>query len=113
MAPRSLAHPGGGPPRCTLAYRLNLDHLAVLERDPPIHALREFKVVRGEEGGELRCAYQPRQSLKYDRCGCRVEIAGRLVGEENARAVGDRPGYGHSLLLAAGELGWAVLGALL
>ena len=36
--------------------------------------------------------------------GAHVEIAGRLVGQEDARRVGDRPGNGDALLLAAGKL---------
>ena len=34
----------------------------------------------------------------------RVEVAGRLVGEQHVGAVGQRPGDRHALLLAAGEL---------
>ena len=34
----------------------------------------------------------------------RVELAGRLVGQEEPRPVGERPGDGHALLLAAREL---------
>ena len=37
--------------------------------------------------------------------GARIEIAGRLVGEQHARAVGDRAGDGDALLFAAGKLG--------
>ena len=33
-----------------------------------------------------------------------VEVAGRLVGEDEARAGGERPADGDALLLAAGEL---------
>jgi hypothetical protein len=36
--------------------------------------------------------------------GGAVEVAGRLVGQENAWAVDQRPGDGHSLPLPAGEL---------
>ena len=35
--------------------------------------------------------------------GVRVEIAGRLVGQQHARRVGDRAGDGDALLLAAGQ----------
>ena len=38
------------------------------------------------------------------RAGCRVEIAGRLVGKDDGRAGGKRSGDGDTLLLAAGEL---------
>ena len=36
--------------------------------------------------------------------GAAVEVAGRLVGEQDRRAVDQRPGDGDALLLAAGEL---------
>ena len=35
----------------------------------------------------------------------RIEVARRLVGEQNGRVVDQRPGDGHTLLLAAGKLG--------
>ena len=44
--------------------------------------------------------------------GLRVEIAGRLVGEEHARRVGDRPRDGDALLLAARQFGGAMVEAL-
>ena len=40
---------------------------------------------------------------------CEVEVAGRLVGEDDLRAARQRAGDGDALLLAAGELGRAVL----
>ena len=40
--------------------------------------------------------------------GVRIEIAGRLVGEEQARRVGDRARDGDALLLAAGQFGRTV-----
>jgi hypothetical protein len=36
--------------------------------------------------------------------GSRIEIAGRLVGEKQARPVDQRSGDGDALLLAAGKL---------
>ena len=35
---------------------------------------------------------------------CGVEVAGRLVGQDDVGVVDQRPGDGHALLLAAGEL---------
>ena len=41
----------------------------------------------------------------HDRAaGARVELACRLVGEEQVRAIGERPRDGDPLLLAAGQL---------
>ena len=45
--------------------------------------------------------------------GMRVEIAGRLVGEDDLGTVHQRPGDGHALLLAAGKLHRAMLAAVL
>jgi hypothetical protein len=42
----------------------------------------------------------------------RVEVAGGLVGEHDRRLGGQRPGRGHPLLLAAGQLGRLVAEAL-
>ena len=41
--------------------------------------------------------------------GAGVEVAGGLVGEDDLRLAGQRPGHGDPLLLAAGELARAVL----
>ena len=41
----------------------------------------------------------------------RVEVAGRLVGEENLWLVDDGAGNGDSLLFAAGHFGWLVIQA--
>ena len=38
------------------------------------------------------------------RSGVRVEVAGRLVGQQDAGAVDQGPGDGHPLLLSAGKL---------
>jgi hypothetical protein len=43
--------------------------------------------------------------------GFRIEIAGRLAGEQNAGAIGDRAGNRDPLLLAAGQFGRPVFSA--
>ena len=50
-----------------------------------------------------RCRSNSRSRIALP--GRRVEIAGRLVGEEQGRARRGRPGDGDPLLLAAGQLG--------
>ena len=47
-----------------------------------------------------------------DRPGPRVELAGRLVGEQQVRAVGQRAGDRDALLLAARQLVRAVASAV-
>ena len=44
--------------------------------------------------------------------GVRIEVAGGLVGQQQRRAVDQRPGDGHPLLLAAGHLRGLVVGAV-
>ena len=45
-----------------------------------------------------------RSSWKMPRAGAVVEVAGRLVGDEDERVVHERARERHALLLAAGEL---------
>src|SRR5918993_1164155 len=51
--------------------------------------------------------------LHHIGAGLRVEVAGRLVGEDHGRFADQRPGDGDALLLAARELGRAVGAAVL
>ena len=44
------------------------------------------------------------RSLEHRRRGRWIEVAGRLVGQRSAGLIGQGPGDGHPLLLAAGEL---------
>ena len=44
--------------------------------------------------------------------GVRIEVAGRLVGQQQRGAIDQRPGDGHPLLLAAGHLRRLVVGAV-
>ena len=55
------------------------------------------------------CSFSSRRSLDHFLAGPRVEVAGRLVGHEDRRAVDQRPGDRHALLLAAGELAGVVV----
>src|SRR6266511_440636 len=55
---------------------------------------------------------QPRQQLQDLVAGARVEVAGRLVGQQHRRLGRQRPGDRHPLLLAAGELRGPVQQAL-
>ena len=66
----------------------------------------------GDEGRELRGADDGDQGLEDAAGGVRVEVAGGLVGEQQARRIGDRAGDGDALLLAAGEFAGAMIEAL-
>ena len=60
-------------------------------------------VVGCDHGREARGADDRHQRREYVPRRVRIEVAGRLVGEENARRVGDRARHGDALLLAARE----------
>ena len=64
---------------------------------------------RGEAEARTSCASAWNTWLG----GARIEIAGRLVGQQHARRVGDRARDRDALLLAAGKLRRAVFEALL
>ncbi len=57
---------------------------------------------RGAVGGQLV------QQLDHLGAGLGVEVAGRLVGEDDQRPLGQRAGDRHALALAAGQLRWPV-----
>lgn len=52
------------------------------------------------------------EKIEHAHTGVRVEISGGLVGEKNARRVGEGSRYCYTLLLAAGELHREVMAAL-
>ena len=52
------------------------------------------------------------EQLHHRLAALRVEVAGRLVGEQNHRLAGDGACHGDALLLSAGELTGQVLGAM-
>ena len=52
---------------------------------------------------------QVEQALEHRARGGGVEVAGRLVGQQQARLVGQGAGDGDALLLAAGQLGRLVV----
>src|SRR5512138_2849739 len=89
-----------------------LDDAAVLQAQDAVHALGQFKVVGGDDGGEAVVAHEV-QELREDAVGSvGVEVAGRLVGQQDRGIVGEAAGDGGALLLAAGEARRAVAGAL-
>ncbi len=67
----------------------------------------------GDQRRQPRGPHQPGEAVEDEIRRGRVEVAGRLVGEQQARRVGDGAGDRHPLLLAAGKLARPVLGALL
>ncbi|MNW05561.1 hypothetical protein D3C71_2018240 [compost metagenome] len=66
----------------------------------------------GDQGSKAGLAHQGFQRVEDVRCGFRVEIAGRFVGQKHAGRIGDRAGDRDTLLLAAGEFRRAMFGAM-
>ena len=60
----------------------------------------------------LPAALQVEQQVDHVLPGLAVKVAGGLVGQQDLRAGAQRPRHGHALLLAAGELGREVVGAV-
>ena len=89
-----------------------LHQLAALQPQYPVHPVRQIVIMRRDHRDEA-CLLDELQKLVKDAAGgFRVEIAGRLVGEQHERSVGDGAGDGDALLLAAGQLGRTVGQAL-
>src|ERR1700744_4294805 len=84
--------------------RLVADHLAVFEFDDALaHGVDDGGIVRGHDDGGAG-PVDPVQDLHdADRRG-RVDVSGRLVGQQDHRPVDEGPGHGDPLLLATGQL---------
>ncbi len=54
-----------------------------------------------DQHGDLRRLHKLHQRAEHMIRSMRIEIAGRLIGKQNPRRVGDRAGDGDALLLAA------------
>ena len=61
-------------------------------------------VVRDHDDRLLELAIEQLEQVEDLAGGGAVEVAGRLVGDEQVGVGDDRPGDGHALFLAAGEL---------
>jgi hypothetical protein len=61
-------------------------------------------IVGDQHQGRAALARRFKQELDDLLAGGAVEISGRLIGQQNARAHGGRAGHGDTLLLAARKL---------
>ena len=81
-----------------------LQHPAVLEMDrPPVHPLDQLAIVRRDEHRRAARVDVAKQVHDLER-QIGIEIAGRLVGEDELRLVDERARNGDALLLAARQL---------
>ena len=70
---------------------------------------RDLRVVRHHHQRLAELAVQPAEQLHHRRGRHRVEVAGRLVGDDDPGVGDDRPGDSDALLLAAAELAGVVV----
>src|SRR6201996_5656501 len=80
------------------------DKFALVQEQRSVHARRQLEIVGGDQGGQPFGAGDRDQGVEHPTSGARIEIAGGLVGQKDARTVGQRAGDGDALLLAAGKL---------
>ena len=86
------------------AWRPRLDDTAIGEAHDAVAALGERAVMGDEQERGAGALLQREQQVHDVGAGGLVEIAGRLVGEDEGGLRRKRAGHGHPLLLAAGEL---------
>src|SRR5262245_3590696 len=90
-----------------------LDQHPVDELHAPAEPQREVRAVRDHDERGAVHAVHLEQELEHLICGLRIEIAGRLVGEHEARLEYERARDRHALAFAAGELADRVIHAVL
>src|SRR4029079_16893630 len=81
-----------------------LTNMAVGHLNHGVAVRRRALGVRGHEDRRPLRLVDRADQLQDPLAGARVEVAGRLVGEDERRAVDDGAPDGHALHLAAGEL---------
>ena len=86
---------------------------AVLEEHDAVGDARGAGVVGDHDDGLAELVDAAAEQVEDLAAGAGVEVAGRLVGEQDGRPGDERAGDGDALLLAAGELGRAVGQAVL
>src|SRR5690606_22959825 len=82
------------------------------EADDAAGAASELGVVRDEHERRLVLLVQADQQIDDARTRLAIQVAGRLVGEQDPRVVRERARDRDALLLAAGQLLWVVVDAL-
>src|SRR5215472_6297157 len=78
------------------------------EEDDPVGVAGGHRVVGDHDDRLAELAHAPAEQVQDLRTGPGVEVAGRLVGEDDLRSADQRPRDGDPLLLPAGQLGGAV-----
>src|SRR5439155_4777952 len=86
-----------------------VDDRAVGQEDDPVGVGGGVRVVGDHDDGLPVLADRVAQEAQHLGAGAGVEVTGRLVGEDHLGPGHQGPGARHPLLLAAGQLGRAVL----
>ena len=84
--------------------------LAVAESDLALGEGCHFRIMRDHDDGVSGCV-EFAEDVDYDLLICGVEVAGRLVGEQDRRVVDESAGDADALLLSAAEFARQVIGA--
>ena len=93
------------PPRlCVSAIRLVADHTAILQNDLSLGLAGELVIMRHENERHRFLPVQLGHELENMPAVFRIQIPGRLVGEEDLGFVRESPGDRDALLLAARKL---------
>jgi len=83
--------------------------LAVTNVDDAPRVLGDVRLVGHEDHRDAFLPVQLLEDRHYLLAGASVEVAGWLVGHDDARVHDECPRYGDTLLLASGELGRAMV----
>src|SRR5262249_20834840 len=97
----SRARRSAGSPRSS--WR-RLDHPAVAQADHPVGEPGQLGVMRHQDKRRPEVLAQPEHQVQDHLSVLAVEVAGRLVGEQERWLWRERAGERHPLLLAAREL---------
>ena len=88
-----------------------IDESPVAHRDQSVCGRRNPLVMRDDEqrlAGSMKTLEEP----KHLQGGGAIEVAGRLIGKDDRRFVGERAGDRDALALTAGERRWEIVGAI-
>ena len=103
-SPASLRIPySAGRRRRFDAKRPRLDQ-AVTDADRPLRVIGDVGIVRHQDDGDPLVLIQLLEHPQHFFAGARIEVAGRLIREEQRRMIDQRPRDRHALLLAPGKL---------
>ena len=83
-----------------------------MEPHDPVHLRREPLIVGSDQGGAALPPHQVEELTQDGVRGMLVEVAGRLIGQDQRRLVSERSRHSNPLLLAAGQLRGTMVEAL-